>query len=92
MCGISVTKQWQMRSFSFGDAGYVECDAVLLGESFPLSGVVPFFICLASDSKKSSPTTQCHFGQVLNLQQQHSEIPLSHMSFSYIYFTLQIVV
>jgi len=30
--GSSVTKQWQMRSFSFGDEGYVECDAVLLDE------------------------------------------------------------
>jgi hypothetical protein len=31
-----------MRCFSFGDAGYVECDAVLLDEFFPLSGVMPF--------------------------------------------------
>jgi hypothetical protein len=34
---------WQM-SFGFGDAGYVECDAVLLDDSCPLPGEVPFHL------------------------------------------------
>ena len=33
-----------MRNFSFGDEGYVECDAVLLDETCPVSEVVPFYL------------------------------------------------
>lgn len=33
-----------MKSFNFGDAGYVECDAVLLDETWPVSEVVPFYL------------------------------------------------
>ena len=31
-------------SFSFGDAGHVECDTVLLDESVPVCGVVSFYL------------------------------------------------
>jgi len=31
-------------SFSFGDAGYAECDAVLLDDTCPVSEVVSFYL------------------------------------------------